>query len=68
MGVSLNIINATAIATLRVMAGKHFFSDVLVGAIIGSGIAYLTTELHKDTQAINTNEMEPIRFNFSVPF
>lgn len=68
IGVTLNIVNATAIATLRVMAGKHFFSDVLVGAIAGSGIAYLTTKLHKDTPASKTNELEPVRFNISIPF
>ncbi|MER3329503.1 MAG: phosphatase PAP2 family protein, partial [Candidatus Kapaibacterium sp.] len=68
IGVTLNIVNATAIATLRVMAGKHFFSDVIVGALVGSGIAYLTTELHKDALSTNTNEFEPMRFNFSIPF
>jgi hypothetical protein len=68
IGVTLNIVNATAIATLRVMAAKHFFSDVLVGALVGSGIAYLTTELHKDKPATNTNEFEPMRFNLSIPF
>ncbi len=68
IGVTLNIVNATAIATLRVMAAKHFFSDVLVGALVGSGIAYLTTELHKDKPVTNTNEFEPMRFNLSIPF
>lgn len=68
IGVTLNLLNATAIATLRVMAAKHFFSDVLVGALVGSGIAYLTTELHKDKPATNTNEFEPMRFNLSIPF
>lgn len=68
IGVTLNIVNATAIATLRVLAAKHFFSDVLVGAIIGSGIAYLTTELHKDIPKSNVDTFEPMRFNFSIPF
>jgi len=68
IGVTLNIVNATAIATLRVLAGKHFFSDVFVGAIIGSGIAYLTTELHKNITPTQTTEFEPMRFNFSLPF
>lgn len=68
IGVTLNIVNATAIATLRILAAKHFLSDVLVGAIVGSGIAYLTTELHKDSPKSNTNEFEPMRFNLSIPF
>lgn len=68
IGVTLNIVNATAIATLRVMAAKHFFSDVLVGALVGSGVAYLTTEFHKDNPATNTNGFEPMRFNLSIPF
>ena len=68
IGVTLNIVNATAIATLRVLAAKHFFSDVLVGAIVGSGIAYLTTELHKNNTPTHTNEFEPMRFNFSLRF
>ncbi len=68
IGVTLNILNATAIATLRVMAAKHFFSDVLVGAVIGSGIAYLTTELHKNQPQTQTNVFEPMRFNLSIPF
>jgi hypothetical protein len=29
---------AGATATLRVRAGKHYYSDVLVGAVIGSGV------------------------------
>lgn len=68
IGVTLNIVNATAIATLRVLAAKHFFSDVLVGALVGSGIAFLTTELHKNNAPTQTNEFEPMRFNFSLPF
>jgi len=47
VGIGLNLANATAIATLRVLAGKHFLSDVVVGAVIGSGIAYLITEVHR---------------------
>lgn len=68
LGVTLNLVNATAIATLRVLAAKHFLSDVLVGAIIGSGIAYVTTELHKDIPKSKIETFEPIRFNFSIPF
>lgn len=68
IGVTLNVVNATAVATLRVLAAKHFFSDVLVGAIIGSGIAYATTELHKGKPKSTIETFEPMRFNFSIPF
>ena len=37
---------ATATANLRVRAGKHFYSDVLVGALVGSGIGFGVVALH----------------------
>ena len=67
IGIAMNIMNASAIATLRVLAAKHFFSDVLVGAIVGSCIAYITTELHRNRPQILNSEFEPMRFNFSIP-
>lgn len=33
---------------LRVAAGKHFPSDVLVGALVGSSIGFLVPELHRN--------------------
>ena len=69
IGIGLNLANATAIATLRVLAGKHFLSDVVVGALIGSGIAYLITEVHRvDSPANNPQEFTPARIGFSVGF
>ncbi|MHB8419416.1 MAG: phosphatase PAP2 family protein [Myxococcales bacterium] len=38
---------STAVATLRVAAGKHFPSDVVVGAVAGSGIGLLVPWLHR---------------------
>jgi membrane-associated phospholipid phosphatase len=37
---------ATATARLRTRAGKHFYSDVIVGAIVGAGVGYLIPRLH----------------------
>ncbi len=31
---------------LRIKAGKHFPTDVLAGAILGTGVAYINTKLH----------------------
>jgi membrane-associated phospholipid phosphatase len=37
---------AAAEAILRVVSGNHFPSDVIAGALLGSGIGFLVTELH----------------------
>jgi len=37
---------AATTAVLRVEAGKHFWSDVAMGAIVGSAVGYLVPELH----------------------
>jgi membrane-associated phospholipid phosphatase len=37
---------ATAAANLRVRAGKHFYSDVVVGAAVGIAIGYAVPALH----------------------
>jgi hypothetical protein len=37
---------AAATAHLRVRAGKHFYSDVVVGALVGSAIGILVPRLH----------------------
>jgi len=54
----LSLTNSSITAFLRVLAGKHFISDVIFGAIIGSSVAYLITEIHyldhkKDEDNIN---------------
>jgi membrane-associated phospholipid phosphatase len=38
---------AAATAVLRVQAGKHFWSDVLTGAVVGSAIGWLVPYLHR---------------------
>jgi membrane-associated phospholipid phosphatase len=42
---------ASTVAFLRVNAGKHFLTDVLTGAIIGSSIGWLVPYLHKKTSS-----------------
>jgi membrane-associated phospholipid phosphatase len=37
---------ASATANLRVRAGKHYYSDVVVGALIGTGLGVLVPTLH----------------------
>lgn len=43
---ALNLALAGATANLRVRAGKHFPSDVVVGAAMGSAVGYLVPRLH----------------------
>ena len=39
---------AATTASLRVRAGKHFYSDVLVGGLIGITVGYVVPALHAD--------------------
>lgn len=39
-------VTAGSIATLRVVAGKHYPTDVLAGMLLGCGMAYLNHRLH----------------------
>ena len=39
---------ATLESILRVAAGKHYFTDVLVGALVGTGVSIGILEMHKD--------------------
>ncbi len=42
----LELAVATATAGLRVRAGKHFYSDVIVGALVGSALGFGAVRLH----------------------
>jgi membrane-associated phospholipid phosphatase len=39
---------ATLESVLRIAAGKHYFTDVLVGALVGTGVSIGILEMHKD--------------------
>lgn len=39
---------ASATTQLRVRAGKHFYSDVLVGAVVGGAVGFLVPALHAE--------------------
>jgi membrane-associated phospholipid phosphatase len=39
---------AAAAANLRVRAGKHFYSDVVIGSLVGVAIGYAVPALHAD--------------------
>lgn len=36
-----------AVGVLRIAAGRHFPTDVIAGAIVGGGVAFLVPELHR---------------------
>jgi membrane-associated phospholipid phosphatase len=40
---------ATGVGALRVAAGKHFPTDIIVGAVLGSAIGWLVPTLHPTT-------------------
>lgn len=44
----LELALATATANLRVRAGRHFYSDVIVGALVGAGLGVLVPWLHQE--------------------
>jgi membrane-associated phospholipid phosphatase len=39
---------AAMTAAMRVRAGKHFYSDVLVGSIVGVSVGFIVPALHAD--------------------
>ena len=65
------ILLASSVGYLRIIAGAHFPSDVIVGALVGSAVGYLIPRIH-ETDTSNTmlhiNHVQPIRPIFSVRF
>jgi len=53
-----SLISASCVGYLRYAAGKHFPSDVIVGAIMGSVAGYLVPFLHKKSN--NSNSDAPL--------
>jgi membrane-associated phospholipid phosphatase len=49
---------AGATTQLRVRAGKHFYSDVLVGAVVGSAVGFLVPALHAEGKLYRPSGME----------
>lgn len=43
---------ASATANLRVRAGKHYYSDIFVGALLGMAAGYLVPALHADGRGV----------------
>lgn len=51
---------ATAVAILRVTSGEHFPTDVLVGAVVGSGIGYLVPLVHRAGNEGTDSPLPPV--------
>lgn len=50
---------ATAVGALRIYSGKHFPSDVLMGAAVGGLCGYVIPRLHLNPVAKTINEISP---------
>ncbi|MDB4961673.1 MAG: phosphoesterase PA-phosphatase related protein [Myxococcales bacterium] len=54
----LGMAAAAGAATFRVRAGKHFYSDVVVGAVVGITVGYLVPALHADGEPYTPSGQE----------
>lgn len=62
---------ASTVGYLRVRAGRHFPTDVLVGALVGGAIGYFVPELHKNDKTnvtLQTSYTSPMMIGFQVSF
>jgi membrane-associated phospholipid phosphatase len=57
---------AAGVGALRVMAGKHFPSDVLMGAAVGSLCGYFTPRLHLNTGKIRGSKRDAARASYAA--
>ncbi|MDZ7347176.1 MAG: phosphatase PAP2 family protein [candidate division KSB1 bacterium] len=58
---------ASAVGVWRVTAGKHFPSDVLAAAVVGSAVGYAIPYVHKKTSSLSLNSF-PQSIVFTVSF
>lgn len=49
---------ASATANLRVRSGKHFYSDVVIGSLIGIAVGYVVPALHADDKPYTPSGQE----------
>lgn len=59
---------ATLVGILRIVAGKHFPSDVLVGALVGSFIGFVIPKLHEVHQNMSHDSRRAFRFSLQFSF
>ncbi len=64
------LIAAGLVGTYRILAGVHFPSDVIAGALIGSAIGYAIPEIHRISQEfqVPTDQVFIRRIPFSFNF
>jgi len=60
---ALTLTTAASVGYLRYASGKHFPTDLITGAIIGSGIGYLIPVLHKQSEKNKNISMLPVFYN-----
>lgn len=60
-------LHAGTVGYLRYAAGKHFPTDILAGAIVGSFIGIIIPEIHKKEQEITGRPQPDIALSFSFP-
>ena len=58
---------ASAVGYLRFAAGKHYPSDIITGALVGSGVALFIAEVHKNKDKKSAEFTLPI-FRYNVAF
>ncbi len=55
-----------SVAVLRMLAGKHFLSDVLVGALVGGAVGYFVPKLHQKDRFIDDSD-NSFKLTFFLP-
>jgi membrane-associated phospholipid phosphatase len=68
-----SLLLASTVGYLRIAAGSHFLTDVLVGAIVGSAIGYVIPKIHEtanskpELQIPNNAKRKPV-ISFQISF